>query len=152
MDKKKCPYCNRKISYTTRLIEHGDAEHDCPNCNKTSKITQDSRIWALLLLCSIFALFILIFSPSCSCRKTTCSLSFDFHVSVIELSASVFSPALVAGFSSGIKALSDIVRPVSTLFSNKISSLVQANRKTIVTITTNGNIFFSIIVLFNNFY
>lgn len=61
MDKKKCPYCNRKISYTTRLLEHGDAEHDCKSCNKTSKITQNPKIWGLLLLCSMFALFVLIF-------------------------------------------------------------------------------------------
>lgn len=66
MDKNKCPYCNRKISYTTRLLEHGDAEHDCKNCNKTSKITQNPKIWALFLLCSIFALLIMIFYFSLS--------------------------------------------------------------------------------------
>ncbi len=60
-EKQKCPYCSRKISYKTRLIEHGDAEHDCPHCNKTSKITQNSNIWILLILCSLVALFIMIF-------------------------------------------------------------------------------------------
>ncbi|MBQ7999593.1 MAG: hypothetical protein IJ298_00040 [Ruminococcus sp.] len=60
-DKQKCPYCSRKISYKTRLLEHGDAEHDCPHCNKTSKITQNSNIWILLILCSMVAIFIMIF-------------------------------------------------------------------------------------------
>lgn len=60
-DKKKCPYCNRKISYTTRLLEHGDAEHDCKSCKKASKITQNPKIWALLFLCCMFAVFIMIF-------------------------------------------------------------------------------------------
>lgn len=60
-EKQKCPYCSRKIDYKTRLLEHGNAEHDCPNCNKTSKISQNSNIWILLILCSMFALFIMIF-------------------------------------------------------------------------------------------
>ena len=90
MDKKKCPYCNRKISYTTRLIEHGDAEHDCPNCNKTSKITQDSRIWALLLLCSIFALFILIFYFSFS---KSIQYAFDYEDKYAFLVALFFGKA-----------------------------------------------------------
>lgn len=60
-DKQKCPYCSRKISYKTRLLEHGEAEHDCPHCNKTSKISQNSNIWILLILCSLVAVFIMIF-------------------------------------------------------------------------------------------
>lgn len=60
-EKQKCPYCSRKIEYKTRLLEHGNAEHDCPNCNKTSKISQNPNIWILLILCSMVALFIMIF-------------------------------------------------------------------------------------------
>ena len=60
-ERQKCPYCSRKINYTSRLLEHGEAEHDCPHCNKTSKITQNPNIWILLILCSIVAIFIMIF-------------------------------------------------------------------------------------------
>lgn len=60
-EKQKCPYCSRKIEYKTRLLEHGNAEHDCPNCNKTSKISQNPNIWILLILCCMVALFIMIF-------------------------------------------------------------------------------------------
>ncbi len=60
-EKQKCPYCSRKINYKTRLLEHGEAEHECPHCNKTSKITQNSNIWILLIICCMVAAFILIF-------------------------------------------------------------------------------------------
>lgn len=60
-EKNKCPYCSRKIDYKTRLLEHGNAEHDCPNCNKTSKISQNSNIWILLIMCCMVAVFIMIF-------------------------------------------------------------------------------------------
>lgn len=60
-EKQKCPYCSRKINYKTRLLEHGEAEHDCPHCNKISKITQNSNIWILLILCCMVAVFIMIF-------------------------------------------------------------------------------------------
>lgn len=60
-EKQKCPYCSRKVNYKTRLLEHGEAEHDCPHCNKTSKITQNSNIWILLIICCMVAVFIMIF-------------------------------------------------------------------------------------------
>ncbi len=60
-EKQKCPYCSRKINYKVRLLEHGEAEHECPHCNKTSKITQNSNIWILLIICSMIAVFIMIF-------------------------------------------------------------------------------------------
>lgn len=60
-DKFKCPYCSRKIGYGTRLIEHKKGEHNCNHCQKISNIKQDSYIWILLILCSIFSLFVLVF-------------------------------------------------------------------------------------------
>ncbi len=60
-DNFRCPYCSKKIGYGTRLIEHRKGEHSCDHCQKISNIKQDSYIWIMLILCSVFALFILIF-------------------------------------------------------------------------------------------
>lgn len=60
-EKQKCPYCSRKISYTTRLIEHGKGEHTCPHCQKISKISQNFNIWMSLVFCLIVAAFIMVF-------------------------------------------------------------------------------------------
>ncbi|MBQ4569019.1 MAG: hypothetical protein IJA62_03000 [Ruminococcus sp.] len=60
-DKFRCPYCSKKIGYGTRLLEHRKGEHNCNHCQKISNIKQDSYIWISLVLCIVFALFILIF-------------------------------------------------------------------------------------------
>lgn len=57
----KCPYCSRKIKYSTRLLEHGNGEHMCSHCNKPSNISQNSKIWSLLIICSLSAAVILLF-------------------------------------------------------------------------------------------
>lgn len=57
----KCPYCSRKISYTTRLVEHGQGEHNCSHCQKPSNITQSKGIWRLFTLCTLAAGIIMIF-------------------------------------------------------------------------------------------
>lgn len=59
--KKKCPYCQRKVDYGTRLVEHGKGEHTCSHCQKVSKITQNFNIWMLLVFCLIGAAFIMVF-------------------------------------------------------------------------------------------
>ncbi len=60
-EKKKCPYCQRKIGYGTKLIEHGKGEHKCSHCQKISKINQSFEIWLLLVFCLIAAAFIMVF-------------------------------------------------------------------------------------------
>lgn len=61
MKKTVCPYCNRKISYFRKFVEHNFGEHECKHCNKKSNIKQASGIWALFALCVIFACLIMIF-------------------------------------------------------------------------------------------
>lgn len=57
----RCPYCSRKINYWRRLLENSKGEHTCKNCRKISNIKQDPVIWIVLILCCLFALFIMIF-------------------------------------------------------------------------------------------
>ncbi len=60
-DNFRCPYCSKKIGYGTRLVEHKKGEHNCSHCQKISNIKQDSYIWILLVLCSVFSLIILVY-------------------------------------------------------------------------------------------
>lgn len=60
-ERKKCPYCSRKINYGIRLLEHSKGEHICKHCKKISNIKQNPLIWISLLLCCLFALFIMVF-------------------------------------------------------------------------------------------
>ncbi|MBQ9743199.1 MAG: hypothetical protein IJV88_05970 [Ruminococcus sp.] len=57
----RCPYCSRKIGYSTRLLEHRKGEHVCTHCKKPSNITQTSVIWLLFTLCTVFAGIIMLF-------------------------------------------------------------------------------------------
>ena len=59
--KAKCPYCGKKITYGTRLIECGEGEHYCKNCKKPSNIVQDKKIWMLFTICAIVSVLILFF-------------------------------------------------------------------------------------------
>lgn len=65
-ERKKCPYCARKINYWKRLLEASKGEHICKNCKKISNVKQNSLIWIVLSLCCLFALFIMIFYFSSS--------------------------------------------------------------------------------------
>ncbi|MBR2723967.1 MAG: hypothetical protein IKB72_00800 [Ruminococcus sp.] len=60
-ESKRCPYCSRKVNYWRRLLENSKGEHTCKNCKKISNIKQNPVIWITLILCCLFALFILIF-------------------------------------------------------------------------------------------
>lgn len=59
--KAKCPYCGRKITYGTRLMEKGEGEHICKYCKKPSNIIHDKKIWMLFTITAIVSLLILIF-------------------------------------------------------------------------------------------
>ncbi len=59
--KAKCPYCGKKITYGTRLIECGEGEHYCKHCKKPSNIVQDKKIWMLFTICVIASVLILFF-------------------------------------------------------------------------------------------
>lgn len=59
--KAKCPYCGKKITYGTRLIECGEGEHYCKHCKKPSNIVQDKKIWMLFTICVIVSVLILFF-------------------------------------------------------------------------------------------
>lgn len=59
--KAKCPYCGRKITYGTRLLEKGEGEHYCKHCKKPSDIVLDKGIWAVFAGCAIVAILILLF-------------------------------------------------------------------------------------------
>ena len=50
--KAKCPYCGRKITYGTRLLEKGEGEHYCKHCKKPSNIVLDKGIWAVFAACA----------------------------------------------------------------------------------------------------
>lgn len=68
MDKesKRCPYCSRKINYGRRLLEQSKGEHTCNHCKKISNIKQNPLIWITLIICCLFALFIMVFYLSAS--------------------------------------------------------------------------------------
>ncbi len=59
--KAKCPYCGRKITYSTRFMERCEGEHICKNCKKPSNIVQDKRIWMLFTATAIISILILLF-------------------------------------------------------------------------------------------
>jgi len=59
--KAKCPYCGRKITYGTRLMEKGEGEHLCKNCKKPSNIVQDKKIWMLFAIMAIISVLVLLF-------------------------------------------------------------------------------------------
>lgn len=56
-----CPYCGRKITYGTRLIEKGEGEHFCKACKKPSNIVQDKKIWIVFTLSVILSLIVFLF-------------------------------------------------------------------------------------------
>lgn len=60
-DKKRCPYCSRKIKYGRRFLDHNKGEHICDHCKKISNIKQNSLIWIALIITCLFALLIMIF-------------------------------------------------------------------------------------------
>ena len=60
-ERKKCPYCSRKINYGRRLLENSKGEHTCKHCKKNSNIKQNSLIWIILFICCLFAVFIMVF-------------------------------------------------------------------------------------------
>lgn len=60
-EKYQCPYCQRKVKYFTRLMEHTSGEHICPHCKKHSNITQKKEMWMTLIAAVIVALFIMLF-------------------------------------------------------------------------------------------
>lgn len=60
-EKYQCPYCQRKIRYFTRLIEHSSGEHICPHCKKHSNIAQKKEMWMTLITAVIVALVIMLF-------------------------------------------------------------------------------------------
>lgn len=59
--KAKCPYCGRKITYGTRLLEKGEGEHICKSCKKPSNVVQDKKIWMLFAITAIVSILILLF-------------------------------------------------------------------------------------------
>ncbi|MBQ8795614.1 MAG: hypothetical protein IJZ54_04245 [Clostridia bacterium] len=59
--KAKCPYCGRKITYGTRLLEKGEGEHYCKHCKKPSNIVLDKGIWAVFAACAVFSILVLLF-------------------------------------------------------------------------------------------
>ncbi len=59
--KAKCPYCGKKVTYGTRLMEKGEGEHICTSCNKPSDIVQDKKIWMLFTVTSIISVLVLLF-------------------------------------------------------------------------------------------
>ena len=63
--KRKCPYCESKVSYIKSLTEISSGEHFCPECNKYSNITFDKKIYlsaGILLLAAIILAAVMFFS------------------------------------------------------------------------------------------
>ena len=44
MKMRKCPYCGRRISYTSSFASRRKAEYICQKCGKESKVAVDKKV------------------------------------------------------------------------------------------------------------
>lgn len=60
-EKRKCPYCSRKVSYGKRFVGKDKGEYKCKNCKKVSNIKHNINIWSVLILAATVSIIIMIF-------------------------------------------------------------------------------------------
>lgn len=60
-EKRKCPYCSRKVSYGKRFVAKDKGEYKCKNCKKVSNIRHNGNIWSILLIAAAISIIIMIF-------------------------------------------------------------------------------------------
>lgn len=60
MKKHRCPYCSRKISYSSAYMSRRKAEYICRKCGKESKVVVDKKIYISFILAAAIAVIIMI--------------------------------------------------------------------------------------------
>jgi CXXC-20-CXXC protein len=59
MKMRKCPYCGRRISYTSSFASRRKAEYICQKCGKESKVAVDKKIILFFIVAVVISLAIM---------------------------------------------------------------------------------------------
>ena len=59
MNKCKCPYCGKRISYFTALSIRRRGEYYCKKCKKESNVHINKTIWVMFFAALVLALIIM---------------------------------------------------------------------------------------------
>ena len=87
MKMRKCPYCGRRISYTSSFASRRKAEYICQKCGKESKVAVDKKVILFFIVAVVISLAIMagwILAGLVS-NFTRCDSSHNFYGSFTEL-------------------------------------------------------------------
>lgn len=56
---KKCPYCGKRVSYSTAYSSRRNGEYRCGRCGKESKVKIDVRIYLMFALAAVISIAIM---------------------------------------------------------------------------------------------
>ena len=59
MKMRKCPYCGRRISYTSSFASRRKAEYICQKCGKESKVVIDKKVILFFVVAAVISLAIM---------------------------------------------------------------------------------------------
>lgn len=59
MKMRKCPYCGRRISYTSSFASRRKAEYICQKCGKESKVAVDKKVILFFIVAVVISLAIM---------------------------------------------------------------------------------------------
>lgn len=59
MKMRKCPYCGRRISYTSSFASRRKAEYVCQKCGKESKVVIDKKVILFFVVAAVISLAIM---------------------------------------------------------------------------------------------
>ena len=92
MNRCKCPYCGKRISYFTALSIRRRGEYYCKRCKKESNVHINKTIWVLFFAALVFALIIMGYYLLITDRENPWFILF---VAVPFLLFYIFSPLFV---------------------------------------------------------
>ena len=90
MKMRKCPYCGRRISYTSSFASRRKAEYICQKCGKESKVAVDKKVICFYCCCGNFSCNNGRLDSCRSCEQssrnfTRCDSAYNFYGSFTEL-------------------------------------------------------------------
>lgn len=59
MKMRKCPYCGRRISYTSAFASRRKAEFVCQKCGKESKVVVNKKVILIFVVAAVISLAIM---------------------------------------------------------------------------------------------
>ena len=84
MKMRKCPYCGRRISYTSSFASRRKAEYICQKCGKESKVAVDKKVILFFIVAVVISLAIMAGCEQSSRNFTRCDSAYNFYGSFTE--------------------------------------------------------------------